>query len=327
MEEIKKSLKNNSSQNKGGASLLPGIAVLLAVLLIFSQVFYISFSFKPKWILIKTSSGLRLVKNPEMLKIKAEQIESGLAEAVTPAQGITILANWEDLGKKLVETGVIDEDKFYSLYEEREGLAEYEKKLLEEDKNAEIVINSANANFILNLLWAFGLANKNRILEEGPMTDEKYGGDAGRFASTGGWSLAKGNAMDHYNTHDFVTLTEGEQKLVEEVAKNIYRPCCGNSVYFPDCNHGMAMLGLLELMAAGGATEQQMYDTALGVNSFWFPDTYMTIGKYFAQRGVYWDDVDAKEVLGSLYSSAQGYAQIAREVEPITSGGGGSCGV
>ena len=33
--------------------------------------------------------------------------------------------------------------------------------------------------------------------------------------------------------------------MENKIAKGIYRPCCNNSTYFPDCNHGMAMLGLL----------------------------------------------------------------------------------
>ena len=58
--------------------------------------------------------------------------------------------------------------------------------------------------------------------------------------------------MNHYSMHRFIVLTPEQQALVEKVSKGIYRPCCGNSVYFPDCNHGMAMLGLLELMASQG---------------------------------------------------------------------------
>ena len=113
---------------------------------------------------------------------------------------------------------------------------------------------------------------------------------------------------------------------MERVSKNIYRPCCGNSVYFPDCNHGMAMLGLLELMAAQGTSEEEMYKAALQVNSYWFPDTYLTLAKYFEQRGVEWSKVSPKEVLGAAYSSAQGYQQILAEVEPPQSQGGGGCG-
>ena len=101
------------------------------------------------------------------------------------------------------------------------------------------------------------------------MMDPRYGGANG-FASTGGWTLSDGDSMNHYNMHSFVTLTEEQQALVERVSKNIYRPCCDNSTYFPDCNHGMAMLGLLELMTSTRVTEADMYKTALQVNTFGF---------------------------------------------------------
>jgi hypothetical protein len=205
-------------------------------------------------------------------------------------------------------------------------LDEETKRLLYGEDNGNLEINEQNSRMLLNLLWAFGLANKNSILEEGPMRDERYGG-AGNFASTGGWTLAEGDAMDHYSKHPFATLTPEQQNLVENVARNIYRPCCGNPTYFPDCNHGMAMLGLLELMASQGADEAEMYKTALQVNSYWFPSTYLTIAKYFKKRGVEWNDLDPQEILGSAYSSASGYRQIRSEVEPPKSSGGGGCGV
>ncbi|MDP3975217.1 MAG: hypothetical protein Q8P88_02960 [Candidatus Jorgensenbacteria bacterium] len=203
---------------------------------------------------------------------------------------------WDDLEEQLVEAGVID------------------------------AAQRARAGTKLNLLWAFGLANANPILTEGPMMDPRYGG-AANFASTGGWTLARGSAMDHYAAHRFVTLTKEEQVLVERVSKNIYRPCCGNSTYFPDCNHGMAMLGLLELMAAGGADERAMYRAALAVNSEWFPDTYDAIRRHFAARGVASENIDPKVALGPEFSSAEGYARVLAEVEPSPASGGGSCGV
>ncbi len=177
---------------------------------------------------------------------------------------------WGNMGAKMVEAGVIDEDKFENLYRPRGGLTEMDKKLLYGTDNKNITITSENSGMMLNMLWAFGLANKNPILENGPMMDPKYGG-AGNFASTGGWTLSKGNAMDHYSMHSFVTLTPEQQALVEKVSKGIFRPCCSNSTYFPDCNHGMAMLGLLELMASQGATEDDMNKTASEVNALWFP--------------------------------------------------------
>ncbi|OGZ62754.1 MAG: hypothetical protein A3H51_00575 [Candidatus Spechtbacteria bacterium RIFCSPLOWO2_02_FULL_38_8] len=249
-----------------------------------------------------------------------------LQEKVLPKEGVILPIEWRGFGEKMIEIGVIDSEKFEGLYISKGGLEEYEKSLLFDKNTHELVINEQNSGAILNLLWAFGLVNKNSILEEGPMQDKQYGG-AQNFASTGGWSLSAGDAMDYYSAEKLVVLNEKQQKLVEEVAKNIYRPCCGNSTYFPDCNHGMAMLGFLEIMAEQGATEQEMYDAALLLNSFWFPQTYMTIAKYFNERGVDWEKVDAKIVLGNSYSSAIGYQDILQKVEPPAVSGGGSCGV
>ncbi|MCP6726656.1 MAG: hypothetical protein KJI69_01270 [Patescibacteria group bacterium] len=248
-----------------------------------------------------------------------------LAKEVIISEGFTLPVQWGDLGKQMVESGVIDEEKFIKLYEQRGGMTEEMKQLLLGGYKGNLVMNKENSGFILNLLWAFGLSNQNRILTEGTMADPKYGG-SDRFASTGGWRLAIGDTMEHYSAHIFISLTTEQQELVERVSKNIYRPCCGNSTYFPDCNHGMAMLGLLELMASQGVGEDEMYSVALQVNSYWFPDTYLAIAKYFALRGVSWKQVNAKEVLGSLYSSATGYQQILAEIEPPKNQGGG-CGV
>ena len=228
-------------------------------------------------------------------------------KAVIPQKGIVLPVKWNDLGKKMIESGVIDKVKFEELYASRGGLSKDNLDLLYGENNKSIAMNRENSAVLLNLLWAFGLANKNRILEEGPMV---YQGDAGRFASTGGWTISEGNPMDHYSKHAFITLTEEQQRLVEKVSKNIYRPCCGNSTYFPDCNHGMAMLGLLELLASENVSENEMYDVALAVNSYWFPDTYLTLAEYFNQRGTDWADVDPKEVLGATYSSGLGYSKI-----------------
>src|SRR3989338_9127874 len=177
---------------------------------------------------------------------------------------------WGNLGGRMVEDGVIDMERFENLYQQRGGLSEADRKLLTDSDNGNLVITSENSGMMLNMLWALGLGNKNPILENGPMMDPRYGG-AGNFASTGGWTLGKGNAMDHYSMHQFITLTPAQQDLVEKVAKNIYRPCCKNSTYFPDCNHGMAMLGLMELMASEGASESEMYKMSGEVNTLWFP--------------------------------------------------------
>ncbi|MEX0877713.1 MAG: hypothetical protein WDZ40_02495 [Candidatus Spechtbacterales bacterium] len=248
-------------------------------------------------------------------------------DQVLPEEGIVLPADLGNFGKQMIAAGVIDEDKFQELYQKRGGFDAQMQELIYGDSNDKVVMNEENANFLLNYFWAFGLSNKNEILDNGPMVDERYGGDASKFASTGGWTLAKGDVMDHYSRYDFVKLTKEQQEKVESISKNIYRPCCGNSVYFPDCNHGMAMLGLLEIMASQGVDEAGMYKVALQVNSYWFPDTYLTLAKYFAIRDVEWEKVDAKEVLGSPYSSGAGFRAILEEVEPVKGGGGGGCGV
>lgn len=265
----------------------------------------------------------------------AEEREQRLADKqlaqfqamVLPQGGVELPVMWGDLGKKLVEAGVIDAEKFEQVYASRGGLSEEDKALLYGAVNGKLKITEDNSGVLLNLLWALGLGNKNEILDKGPMKDKKYGGDAGRFASTGGWSLARGGAMNHYSMHRMINLTPEQQELVARVSQNIYRPCCGNSTHFPDCNHGMAMLGLLELMASQGVSEEEMYKSALAINAFWFPDTYLTIAKYLESKGLSWSGTEPKAILGANFSSAAGYRQILAQISPPTQQGGGSCGI
>ncbi len=256
----------------------------------------------------------------------AKSGRSDFEEAVAPEAGVLLPVVWGNLGRRMVELGVIDSEKFESIYASRGGLSAAEKQLLYGENNGNLVMNRENAGLILNLLWGFGIGNKNEILEKGPMMNPAYGG-AGGFASTGGWVIARGSPMNHYSRHSLVGLTSDQQKIVERVSKGIYRPCCGNSTYFPDCNHGMAMLGLLELMAAQGVSEADMYRYALAVNVYWFPDTYVAIARYFKMRGVEWSEVDPKEALGNDFSSASGIRRVQEQIGPEEGSGGGSCGV
>ena len=258
--------------------------------------------------------------------VSTPSVDSG----VSPAAGVVLPVRWDDLGAQMVSAGVIDGEKFEQLYSRRGDLMEEVKKLLRGQDNGNLKITAENSGLILNLLWALGLGTKNEILEKGPMTDPSYGGaapPAGGFASTGGWTLAKGETMSHYSQHRLIVLTPEQQQLVERVSKNIYRPCCDNSTYFPDCNHGMAMLGLLELAASQGVSEKEMYRVALQVNSYWFPDTYLTLAAYMKNQGIEWGKIDPKEILGSNYSSGSGYRQILTKMNSAKNGTGTNCGV
>lgn len=247
-------------------------------------------------------------------------------KSIIPAEGVVLPVSWGDLGKKLVAAGVIDEAKFKALYQQRGEFTAEDEKLLLGQNDGRLKITPENSAYLLNLFWALGLANKNPILDSGEMTDQAYGGASG-FASTGGWTLARGEPMAHYSQHSFINLTPAQQALVDKVSRGIYRPCCNNSTHFPDCNHGMAMLGLLELMAAQGVSEEAMYQAALAVNSYWFPDTYLTMAEYMKNKGVEWNKVSPQEMLGVNYSSASGYAKIVSQIKNPTSKSGGGCSV
>ena len=250
-----------------------------------------------------------------------------LDEKVFPSAGVVLPVRWGNLGAQLVSAGAIDADRFKAIYEQRGAFTDEYQNLLLGTNDGNLKITRENSGYLLNLFWALGLANKNLILDAGEMQSPSYGG-AKNFASTGGWTMAKGNAMDHYSMHTFFNLTADQQALVDKISRGIYRPCCGNSVHFPDCNHGMAMLGLLELMASQGASESDMWKAALAVNSYWFPDNYLTIATYLQNNGVDWKDAPPQGILGANFSSAQGYAGIASQVvKPQQGSGGGGCGV
>src|SRR3989344_3690721 len=254
---------------------------------------------------------LKVPSSPEQAAAAIQKEILAFETKILPAKGVELPIGWGNLGAQLVETGTIDIDKFRALYSQQDGVGPEIEGLLRKEGNSKIVITKESAPILLNIFWALGLANKNEILDNGPMTDEKYGGNPGGFASTGGWTLAKGGAMEHYSMHRLVGLTSEQQELVERVAKNIYRPCCGNSTHFPDCNHGMAMLGLLELMASQGVSEQEMYRAALKANTLWFPNQYATIDRYLVARGSSLANANPQEILGRTYSSGSGFAQIA----------------
>ena len=320
----KKNILNNLSQLSEKTSFWKGTALLFFAIILLTQVFEISIT--PKLSFVQNSLFSKQQATTVQAPIVPDSIDTaGLTRAVLPDEGVALPIIWGDFGKQMIADGVIDEAKFRALFEG--GLTNTEEQMLSGNSNQPIVMTQQNSRYLLDLLWAFGLANKNDILENGEMTDKKYGG-AGNFASTGGWSLAKGAGMDHYSKHAYVTLTSEQQALVDNVSRGIFRPCCGNSTHFPDCNHGMAMLGLLELLAKNGANEQQMYDVALKVNSFWFPQTYIDLATYFKEQGKDWNQVDAKTVLSAEYSSAQGYQQTRQQIQslPKPQQGGGGCG-
>ncbi len=279
------------------------------------------------------ANGFKSVSKSTTTQISTAN-KDNVFDEVNPVSGFKINASYGQLGPKMIAMGVIDPDKFKSTYEKsNQPLTPEQELILSKGSDEKISITRENSYFLLNYFWAVGLANKSKILDEGEMI--KYGGKvgAGNFASTGGWSLAKGNAMNYYSKSSLIPLTKGQEALVEQVASNIYRPCCNNSTAFPDCNHGMALLGVLQLMASNGATEKEMYEAAKYVNAFWFPGNYYDLALYFQNKeGKSFKDIDAKTLLSKDYSSASGWQSAKQWLadkgliqQPPKKGGG--CGV
>jgi len=279
------------------------------------------------FILLNKNQNTSSQTNPISQAASTTNQISTLEESVIPSDGIVLPVTWGNLGVELSGMGVIDADKMKAIYSRRGQFTDEYNKLLFGSSTDKIKITPSNAGYLLNLFWALGLSNKNPILTSGEMVNPAYGG-AKNFASTAGWTISKGNPMDYYSKFMFVKLTPDQQVLVDKISQGIYRPCCGNSTHFPDCNHGMAMLGLLELMASQGVSEQDMWKTALAVNSYWFPDTYITIATYMKNKGVEWKDINPQEMLSSSYSSGQGYAKIASMIAtPSNSRSANGCSV
>lgn len=239
-------------------------------------------------------------------------IRDNLFDEINPVAGFQINAKFGSLGPKMVKNGVIDLQKFRDTYAKSgQSLTARQEKILTVGLDEKITINRENSYFLLNFFWAVGLNNKSAVLDEGEIT--KYGvrAELGNFASTGGWTLAKSDAMNYYSKSNLIILTKQQQDLVNRVAGNIYRPCCNNSTAFPDCNHGMALLGVLELMAGSGSSEDEMYQAAKYFNAYWFPGNYYDLALYFKNKeGKSFQDIDPKTLLGKDYSSASGWQSI-----------------
>lgn len=249
---------------------------------------------------------------------------------VLPPQGFQSKIYLGDSIAKLVRNGVIDRQKLEAIYQNRNGIPPALKSILSHPSAQPILLTRENANIYVNLLWPLGLSNYMSTNEESPIK----GKSLFNFASTGGWNLGKEeNGGAYFNKFKIVELTPPQEALVTKIAQNTYRPCCNNSTFFQDCNHGSALLGLLELGASQGLTEDELWREALVFNSFWFPDTYIKTALYFkAAKNIDWEDVDPKMVMGKDFSSISGWSTNVEEnlkalgLLPQVQGGGG-CGV
>lgn len=263
--------------------------------------------------------------------------DARLQRAIDAVLPLKSLDTGLDLGPavaKLVEAGAIDPDKFRAAHERHGPLPLWVGDVLEGKSHA-LILSAPHAPYNLNLLWPLGLATRTAFNDQSPIA----GDDLANFASTGGWTLGREeNGEAYFNAVDTLALDTAQEEAVHRLANGIFRPCCGNSAFFQDCNHGSAMLGLLELAALAGKHEAEMLGLAKTANGFWYPRQYVELALYFdAVEGLDWDETPADAVLSARYSSIRGYNENVRAIllekgliapqAGNRGGGGGGCAV
>jgi hypothetical protein len=230
---------------------------------------------------------------------------------VTLPDHYTLPVTYGDIGPQLLTAGTIDYEQFVEVYNRRgHSLTDAQQNILQHGSDEPIVINRENAYFLLNFFWAFGLTNQNAILDDGPLA-QYADGDIGNFASTGGWTIGEKPATELYSSTPIVVLNIEQQVRLETVAEAVYRPCCNNHTAFADCNHGMAMLGVLEGMASQDASLDEMFEAAKYLNAFWFPQHTMELALFFqAMYGQDFASIDSRQAVGTTYFSASGFRSL-----------------
>ncbi len=235
---------------------------------------------------------------------------------------------------KLIEAGAIDPGKFAAIYKYRSSIPEWVSLLLDGKlQEQELIFSIENAAFNLNLLWPIGLATKAALNDESPI-----GGDSlPYFASTGGWTLGReNNGAAYFNQVETFPLSPEQSSRTRRIAENVFRPCCGNSAFFQDCNHGSAMLGLIEMAASADRSTESIMKLAKVANGLWYPRAYVETALLFdVVEDTSWEKASADVVLSYNYSSIGGWGQNVHAVlldqglikPPQGGGGGAGCAV
>ena len=208
---------------------------------------------------------------------------------------------------RVVRNGVISRDKFRELEKFNGKMPGELATVLKTPSGDPIHLTQDNAVQYVNLLWPVGLSNHLDANKKSPIAVP----DLPNFASTGGWTLGVApEGSVYFNKFPIVELKPEAEALTVRVAKSTYRPCCNNSTFFQDCNHGSALFAVLQLGASQGLTEDQLYREALAFNSFWFPDYYIRTALYFkVVRKTDWRDIDARTIMAADFSAGGPWQQ------------------
>lgn len=242
---------------------------------------------------------------PGFLRLLERDVFAPALQAVIPDQPYWTGMTFGRSLVRLVDGGVIAPEKIDRHFARRGGLPAWAAQALRAASPEAIVLSAATAPVLLILLWALGLANRMDANRRGPLA----GADGARFASTGGWRLGRGASGGRYfNSVAALPLSPDQERTVRRVADNTYRPCCDNSAFFQDCNHGSAMLGLIELAVGHDLPEDEIWQLAKVANGLWYPQQYVELAIWFREyEGKDWATVEPQRVLGAEFSSLSGW--------------------
>ena len=231
----------------------------------------------------------------------------GVLDEAIPPRGVNTTLVFGDSLQKLIAAGALDLEKLRGTYGPKDPIPSWMEKLIDGASSEPILLSLETTPHLLNLLWPLGLSTKTALNDKSPINTA----DLPQFASTAGWTLGREpNGAVYFNKVPSLLLTAQQEDRVRQVATSTYRPCCDNPTFFQDCNHGSALLGLIELGAAQGQSADELYRIALAANAYWFPEQYGKTALYFSLfEGKKWPDVDPKLILGPRFSTLSGWQE------------------
>ncbi len=241
---------------------------------------------------------------------------------VMPQRGYILPAKWGTSIRQLVADGALNVTALaLILNKSGQPLTAQEQQILAGTSTVNVTVNSSDSTFMLMVLWSLGINNNNTMIGNGPIM--KFGGNPDNLASTGGYRPLGNLQLGKLN---IIGLTQHEQAVANYTAFYSYRPCCDNPTMMPDCNHGAAALGLIELMASQGANETTVFTALKEFNSFEFPQEYTNLAMFLKGRGVDFSSVPGYVLVSKNVSSGSVAAKIQQSLSSSQMGqtGGGS---
>ncbi|OJT94710.1 MAG: hypothetical protein JJ59_01315 [Candidatus Micrarchaeum sp. AZ1] len=278
--------------------------MLIAIIIIGSIAFYSAYNLNA----IKTNNlyTKNIAQNKSIISNQTSTNKTAaLLSELFPRQGFKTPVKLNNIVPELVDSGALNLSKVEGLY--GKNLTQQEFDVLTKPSYTNLTLNTSNANFYLLIFWALGISNKNSILSNFSADANSSNFTVANLASVGGWTLGTNSSgMAYFNKLQLLSLTPIAQGEMYYVATHTYRPCCDNPTAFPDCNHGAALLALMELGSSQGLNESQLYTLALQAQTLWFPSYYATTALELQYKNVsYWNNPQL--VLGKNYSSLSGW--------------------